>query len=364
MAAVLLWAAWPGAADNPATLISRVDVVATVAILAGLPLAVRRRYGPVGGGSMPRLLRAGGYAMVTALILVKADVEQFKLAGLSGTPLAGVWFGEIVFLLVIAAYVAALLSVTSRRPPARPATLAIGTGVGVALGVAVYVLRPLLNYVHIAQGWLAGLYGLARILAVLLVLYAAVRAAIAAARRAKRWDSQQPLRDIRAQQGFAAGLCVGIAAALLVSVLGISTIALVPHAAASIQWTLPDKLLTPGRGESLAPYSVSLFEVSFSRAGAGYLLVLIIFPLLGAGLGAWGGLFAEGDSGHRPGGGGGGGGPDDPDPGPMPPGGGRDMLDEPDLSLLDLDGWAGQWDDLAEFPELDASPDRVPAGVP
>lgn len=364
-AAALLWAAWPGAAGNPATLISRVDVVAAVVMLAGLPLGVRRRFGPVGSGWMPRLLRAGGYVTVTALILVKADVEQFQLRTLSGTGLAGVWFGEVVFLVVIAAYVAALLSVTARRPPASPATLAIGTGVGIALGLAVYALRPLVSYTPVAGGWLPGLFGLGKIVAVLLMLYAAIRAAIAAARHSSRRGSQRQLTEVRAQQGLAAGICIGIAAALLVSVLGISTIALAPHTAASIQWILPNRLFTPGRGEPLTPDSVSLFEVSVSRAAAGYLLVLIIFPLLGAGLGAWGGLFAEGDTGHRPGGGGGGGGPDGPDPEPMPPGGGRELLAEPDLSQLDPSGEFGHWDDLAEFPELaPASPERIPAGVP
>jgi len=365
-AAVLAWAAWPGAAHNPATLISRVDVVATVLILAGLPLGVRRRFGPVGRGLMPRLLRAGGYAIVIALILVKADVEQLELASrLSGAQLAGMWFGEVVFLLVITAYVGALLSVTARRPPASPAALAIGTGVGLALGVVVYVLRPLVSYTPLAWGWLAALFAAGKIAAVFGVLFAAIRAAIAAARHSARRDSQHPRTNARAQQGFAAGLCVGISAALLVSVLGMCTIALLPHTAASLQWTLPDKLMAPGRGPSLAPNAVSVFEVSFSQAAAGYLLVLIIFPLLGAGLGAWGGLFAEGDSGHRPGGGGGGGGPEDPDPGPTPPGGVRDTLDEADLALLDLEDEAGGWDELAEFPELDpASPDRIPAGVP
>jgi hypothetical protein len=365
-AAVLAWAAWPGATHNPATLISRVDVVTAVLILAGLPLGVRRRFGPAGSGWMPRLLRAGGYAIVIALILAKAEVEQLELASrLSGAQLAGMWFGEIVFLLVIAAYIAALLSVTARRPPASPATLAIGTGAGLALGAAVYVLRPLVSYTPVAWGWLAGLFAVAKIVAVFLVLFAAIRAAIAAARLSARRDSQHPHADVRAQQGFAAGLCVGISAALLVSVLGMCTIALLPHAAASFQWTLPARLMAPGRGPSLAPNAVSVFEVSFSQAAAGYLLVLIIFPLLGAGLGAWGGLFAEGDSGHRPGGGGGGGGPDDPDPGPTPPGGVRDSWDEADLALLDLEGEVGSWDELAEFPELDpASPDRIPAGVP
>jgi hypothetical protein len=364
-AAVLGRATWPGAAHNPATLISRVDLVAAVLILAGLPPAVRRKYGSGASGWVPRLVRAGGYAIVVALIMVKAGVEQHELASrLSGTQLAGVWFGEVAFLVVIAAYVAALLAVTARRPPASPAALAIGTGAGVALGVAVYALRPLINYTPEAGRWLPLVVGLAKIFAVLLLLFAAVRAAIAAARHSIRREGQRPRINALAQQGFAAGICVGISAALLVSVLGITTIALAPHTAASIQWTLPDKVFAPGRGASLAPNAVSVFEEAFSRAAAGYVLVLIIFPLLGAGLGAWGGLFAEGDTGHRPGGGGGGGGPDDPGSGPTPPGGLR-MPDESGLPLLDLEGWARDWDELSEFPELDQeSPDRVPAGVP
>src|SRR5258708_31664766 len=146
-AAVFAWAGWPGAAHNPATLISRVDGVTAVLILAGLPLGVRRRFGPAGSGWMPRLLRAGGYAIVIALILAKAEVEQLELASrLSGAQLAGMWFGEIIFVLVIAAYIAALLSVTARRPPACPATLAIGTGVGLALGGRRYITHPSLLY--------------------------------------------------------------------------------------------------------------------------------------------------------------------------------------------------------------------------
>ncbi|MEI4920943.1 hypothetical protein Q8G81_35900, partial [Klebsiella pneumoniae] len=62
------------------------------------------------------------------------------------------------------------------------------------------------------------------------------------------------------------------------------------------------------------------FEVSITEAAAGYLLVLVLFPLFGAGLGAWGGLYGASGRG-RPGGddGGGSGGPD---PAPVPPPGG------------------------------------------
>jgi hypothetical protein len=362
-AAALGWAAWPGAPDNPATLISRVDVIATVLLLAGLPVIVRRRFGPGGSKRLPRLLRTAGYAAIFVLMLVKADVERVEMARFSGISLAGVWAGEVVLLLVIGAYVAALLAVTAERPPASPATLAIGTGAGLLLGLAVFVLRPLANHVHIANRWLADLYDLGIAVAVLLVLYAAIRAAIAAARRTSRRDSKLPISDARARQGFAAGLCIGVAAALLVSLLGITTIALVPHAADSFQWTLADHVFDPGSGHLHTPDYVTDFEVSFSQAAAGYLLVLIFFPVLGAGLGAWGGLFAAGDSGQTPGGGGGGGGgPKDPDPGPGPPDGGRSLLPERDLAL---ELAFPDWDELEEFPELDPSyADRQPAGLP
>jgi hypothetical protein len=363
-AAALGWAAWPGAPANPATLISRVDVIATVLILAGLPLLVRRKFGHAHRKRLPRLLRSAGYAAVFALVLVKADVERVEMAHLSGPSLAGVWVGEVVFLFVIAAYVGALLAVTAERPPARPATLAIGTGVGLLLGLAVFVLRPLANHVHITNRWLADFYDLGKAAAVLLVLYTAIRAAIAAARRISRHDdSTVPIADARARQGFAAGLCIGVAAALVVSVLGITTIALVPHAAGSIQWTLPRHAFDPGSGRPLTPDYVTYFEVSFSQAAAGYLLVLIFFPVLGAGLGAWGGLFAAGNSGPTPGGGGGGGGPDGPAPEPGSPDGGRSLLAERDLAL---DLAFPDWDELEEFPELldPSAPERVPAGMP
>jgi hypothetical protein len=72
---------------------------------------------------------------------------------------------------------------------------------------------------------------------------------------------------------------------------------------------------------SPAPASVFAFEVSLADSAAGYLPALIVFPLLGAGLAAWGGLWAAGSAGQGPGNGGGGGGLEGPPPPPSPPGG-------------------------------------------
>ncbi len=123
-----------------------------------------------------------------------------------------------------------------------------------------------------------------------------------------------------------AGLCAGAAAALLVSLLGISTIALAPNDAQGIQWTLPSH-----SGKAGPVYE---FEVSISEAAAGYLLVLVLFPLLGAGLGAWGGLYGA-DRPGRPGGDDGGG-PGGPDPDPPPPPGGLELDAERERAVLDM----------------------------
>ena len=72
----LVWACWPGAPANPATLINRVDVIAAVVLLAGLPWLARRVFGPAGDSWLARIVRVGGYAAVFALVLVKAEVER------------------------------------------------------------------------------------------------------------------------------------------------------------------------------------------------------------------------------------------------------------------------------------------------
>ncbi len=317
-AAGLAWLSWPGAPTDPATLINRIDVVAIVVMLAGLPWAASRVFGPAGTSRLARTMRVVGYAAVFTLVLVKAHVERSEFAAPAGRPgLAGLWAGEMVFLVVVAAYIAGLLAVTTQRTPVRPGALAIGTGAGVAAGLAMYALPPLAHPPHVTNAWLTGAYGVARVLVVPLVAGAGVAAGLMAARRTSGRGSPLPLGDARARQGVAAGLCAGAAAALVVSVLGISTMALLPQEAARLQWALPGGHAMPG--------SLYAFEVSISDSAAGHLLVLILAPLLFAGLGAWGGLYGAGQPGGRSGGGGGGGGGGGhgPAPTPPPPGGAR-----------------------------------------
>src|SRR5205085_10109681 len=113
-----------------------------------------------------------------------------------------------------------------------------------------------------------------------------VRPGLAAARRTSA-RSRRPARPGRlppadARQGVAAGLSVGVTAALVFSVLGTATAALLPYEARLLSWAYPVHHLARG-----AMYQ---YEVNVSQNAAFYLFALMFFPLLGAGVGAWGGL--------------------------------------------------------------------------
>jgi hypothetical protein len=294
-----------------------------VEILAGLPWAIGRVFGPAAASRLARAARAGGYAAVFALVAVKSDVARIEYTSAAQRHvLAGVWTGEIVFLLVLAVYAAGLLAATAQRPPAAPAALAVGIRAGAAVALVMYALPSMGHPLHIANVWLLRAYDAARVLALLLVLGIIIAAGIAAARRTPVRGSRLPPGDARARHGVAAGLCAGAVAGLLVSVLGTSTVALLPHEANRLTWTLPYRYAEPRSPAWLlqyrpaAPDAVYEFEVGVSDSAAGYLIVLVFFPVFGAGLGAWGGLYGAGQPRRRPGGGGGGG---SGGPAPVPP---------------------------------------------
>jgi len=360
--AALVWAWWPAAAGGLAAAARGLDVTVTVLMLAGLPRLVRRFFGPAGRGRAARAVRVGGYAVVVAVVLVKAAAERSGYPGLGGASrLAGAWAGEIVFLLVLAAYVTGILAVTARKPPVRPPALVIGTGAGLAAGVILYVLPPVGGLLEVAGGWPTLVYGTARVLAVLAVVAVGVAAGMMAARRAPRRGGKLSQADIRARQGVATGLCAGGAAALVVCVLDIGTVALVPDALGRLRWALS--------GPHLAPTGVYAFGISLTNTAAGHLVVLVVFPVLGAGLGAWGGLGAAGRPGQLPGDGGGGGGDGPPAPPPPAPGGGQ-QVDEGHRPVILRGGYLV---DLPAVPGLPgaadnedpapARPVKIPAGA-
>lgn len=379
-AAFVALAAWPGPPATAATTAARVDVITIVLLLAGLPLLAHRLWGPATESRTARLLRAGGYAAILALILAKAGVERFAgpaasahwpplglswltrpagarvagggmpgwpLATADGLvrprsphaagaappglpPLAHYWAGEILFVLVMACYVAVILAVTARRSSVAPATLAIGTGAGIGLGVVMYAVAPLGLAKNATNPWLTGSAAdPVVVLAWAVFLGAPLAAGVLAARR-YRGPGPAPPGDTRiARQSAVAGLLTALVGALFVAVAGTGTIALMPRAGWMMHWLYP--------GQRLAPALAYGHELTASGAAAGYLLILLAFPFAGAGAGAWGWLSTAELPGRPPGGGG----PprQGPAPAPDPPDGGRyaDAGEDGDRLVLRLE---------------------------
>lgn len=357
----VLWFGWAGPGGHLATLLTRADVVAAVLILALLPWPVRRRYGPAGAGWLAPAIRITGYAAVFALLLIKAEVERrYSMAPGGQAGLAGAATGEAVFLLVLAAYTTGLLAVTARRPPAGRIALVIGIVAGVAAGLVSYLLPPV-HPLHVPAGWLTDVYQAGRLVAVPLLLAAGVAAGLTAARRTPAIRrGRLSVVDHRSRQGFAAGLCAGGAAALLFVLLSTGTIVLAPHVQGPLRWSFATMA---GRLDGTYPL-LDRFEMGAANTAAGYLAALIIFPVIFAGLGAWGGMYGADRPGQRPsgggGGGGGGGGPRRPKP--PPPDGGRRRDEELPAILR-----GGYLKELPPVPGLtpvpgDERPERVPAG--
>jgi hypothetical protein len=292
------WGAWSGPAGDPAIVPNRAGVIALAVILAGLPWAIRRVRGPAAGGRAARLVRTVGYAALFALVLVRTAVERVAYAppnNVAGS--SGAWMRGGLFLAVMAGYAAGMLALTARRSRAAPATVAIGTAAGAAVGVLAYALGPLGFPLRFAGPWPAGLYDAAMALGVLLALAAPVVAGLAATRRA----GHSLQAGFRAGQGAKAGLCTGAAAALVVAVLSTATIALLPYDTGLQHWAATHiGHWTPAVGQwtpILGPTRLG-YVAGNSAFAAGYLVVLLVSPLLGCAFGAVAGLAA--DSPHPP----------------------------------------------------------------
>jgi hypothetical protein len=168
--------------------------------------------------------------------------------------------------------------------------VAIGTAICAALGVLAYVLGPLGFPLRYTGLWPACLYDAAMALAVMLALGAPVAAARSATRRAV---GSTPT-GVRVRQGAMAGLCTGVAAALVVTVLSTATIALLPYYSGLRNWAA-DHIgqWAPIFGQVTTVVGPRLGYVAGNSAfAAGYLLVLLLGPLFGCGFGAWAGWSA------------------------------------------------------------------------
>jgi hypothetical protein len=222
-AAGAAWSAWSGPPDDSAVVINRVDVIMISAILAGLPLAVRRARGPMAHSRQAWMIRTAGYAAILVLVLVKAAVQRVADAPPNNLETsAPAWTGEIIFLAVMAGYTAVILIYSASQSPAVPATVIIGTAVGAAVGILVYLLGPFGFPLRFTGWWPSHLYDTAIALGVLLALCARAAAGLAVARRA---GGSMPARS-RVWQAAMAGLCAGTLPRWVVAALSTATIAL------------------------------------------------------------------------------------------------------------------------------------------
>jgi hypothetical protein len=180
------------------------------------------------------------------------------------------WLVESLFLLLVVLYVAAILAMTARRARVAPATLAVGTGAGLVLGAAMYLIAPLGLTSDATSPWL---HGRATdplvVLAWILLFGAPLTAAGLAVLR-----SRLPRGALaRLREGLAAGFLATGVGALLVTMAGTVTVALLPQPGRTLRWPNPGL-------HQLAAVARSA-EVTASIRTDGYGLILLAFPVIG-----------------------------------------------------------------------------------
>jgi hypothetical protein len=325
--------------------VNRLNVVTLLPVLAGLPVLVRWLFGPAAPGWMARVLRFGLYTAVLVLTLAKAGVEQvrdnpamvLRLNSDASVPVKTgmiyTWLVESLFLLVVGGYVAAILAATARRPRVAPATLAVGTGAGIVLGAVMYAVDPIGLTRHATDTWLHGFpIGLLVLLAWVLLFGGPVLGGVVAARCYRGPGNPEQVQKAKIRQAAVAGFLATVVGALVVTVLGTATIALMPRAGWALHWLYP--------GHHLPAAVAYANELTASVRADGYGLILLAFPVIGLIMGlAGGGIAAPAPlSGPPPGGGG----PPRPPghPAPEPPGGIRLAAAETDTRPVRLPGLA------------------------
>ena len=327
------WGAWPGSPVSHGAAVQG-GIIGTLLLLAGLPLLTRWFLGPP-DNRPARYLRAGLYAVILAMMPVVAVIglfvgavprgghdrhtfDVFQGAAVPGSSTGGPnWGGETGILFFTACYLAVILALTARRARVAPATLAIGTGAGLVLGVAMYAVTPLGLNKYATNPWLHGsAIDPLLVLAWILLLGAPSAAGAVAAGRCCVPGSPEQAGAARAWQGVAAGLVSSGVGALFVTVFGSGTIALLVRSA----W-VRDLVY---HGQHLTASAVYGRELYTSQDVMGYFLLLVAFPIVGLVLGVAGAGFAN-VTGTLPDAGGPPGPPGPPGPGPVPdpPDGGR-----------------------------------------
>ena len=304
-AAFAAWAAWPQPAIGHAA-VSQFHVIATVLLLAGLPLLARRFFGPPAPSRVGRSLRVFCCAAILALLPGLSIVEAFanltpaqpayryifcvaqgwsNIQGCGGAPGRSTggppWAGEIALQLMTAAYLGVILFLTSRRSQVTRTTLAIGTGMGLLFGVVMYTVAPLGLTNDATDPWLPGSTAdpLVALAWILLIGGPAAAAALAAWRGRGPGGAALP-RNVRFGQGIAAGVLANGIAAMFVSALGTGTTALMLRSAWLLHWL--------NHGHQLTEIAAYRYETNASSGAAVYLFMLIWFPVIGLFTGALG----------------------------------------------------------------------------
>ena len=292
------WGAWPGSPVSHGAAIQG-GIIITLALLAGLPLLTRWWLGPPGSRAA-RWLRAGFSAAILALLPIQAAIglfvgtvprsginrHTFDIAigsGIPGSSSGGPdWGGELAILIFTACYLAAVLALTARRTPVAPATLVIAAGAGLVLGIVMYAVAPVgLNFRY---PYRPGLHGSAAetfvILAWILVFSAPAIAGAIAGRRCHVPDDPVEATAARVWQGFGAGVVSGGVGAVVVTVLGSGTTALLVKSA----W-VRDLFYHGPHVTASAVYGRELYA---SQNVQGYLLLAVGFPIIGLIMGVLG----------------------------------------------------------------------------
>ena len=341
VAALAAWMAWPSSPASGITPVDRVNVIVLV-VLAGLQVLARPFFGPVGDGRAARVLRASACTGFLVLIPAWTAVQQFSHTPPSGAadlrlyqlipplPPHTPWGKDILVLVVMALYAVAIAWMTSRRCRIAPATLAVGAGAGIVLGLVMYVVAPLGLSKAATNPWLPGSdIDPLVVLAWLLVFGAPMVAAIAADRRYTASSSSPPSEGARFRQIMAAGLLTSMTGALFLTVVGFGTVAVMVKAAWLRNWLYHGQHLLYGV-QKLSSDLKTLPAIAYSHQITGsvdasaFLIILIAFPVFAFGttvlatMGLAAGAPTDRDDPRR-----GGGGSPGPDPAPEPPAGGK-----------------------------------------
>jgi len=291
-AGVAAWAAWPQPRVGHAAE-SQFHVIATVLLLAGLPLLARRFFGPASPSRAGRFLRVFCCAMILAYMPALYIVNAFAnrtpaqpafqritcpYQNCGGAPVTSTggppWAGEIAFMLMTLAYLGVILFLTSRRSRVTRSALAIGTGTGLLFGVVMYAVAPLGLNNGASDPWLPGSTADPLVALAWILLFGGPAAAAAlAAWRGRGPDGATLPSNVRFGQGIAAGVLANGIAAMFVSTLGTGTTALMLRSAWLLHWL--------NHGHQLTAIAAHRYETSASSGAVAYLFMLLWFPVIG-----------------------------------------------------------------------------------